>query len=52
MIELTVHEYRRLFDALLLTSIATIDKLLAWSAWRRRHQATARACHYRRREQQ
>ena len=52
MIELTVHEFRRLFDALLLTSIATIDKLLAWSAWRRRHQATARACHYRRREQQ
>jgi len=52
MIELTVHEFRRLFDALLLTSIATIDKLLAWSSWRRRHQATARACHYRRREQQ
>jgi SRSO17 transposase len=52
MIELTVHEFRRLFDALLLTSIATIDKLLAWSAWRRGHQATARACHYRRREQQ
>ena len=32
MIELTVNEFRRLFDALLLASIATIDKLLAWSA--------------------
>ena len=49
MIALTVNEFRRLFDALHLRQNPTIEGLLAWSAWRRRHQATARACHYRRR---
>jgi SRSO17 transposase len=52
MIELTVNEFRRLFDALLLTATHTIDALLAWSRWRRRHQARARACHYRRWERE
>ena len=51
LIELTVNEFRRLFDALLLTGKHTIATLLAWSTWRRRHQARARDCHYRRREQ-
>ncbi len=51
-IELTVNEFRRLFDAVLLTARHTIATLLAWSTWRRRHQARARDCHYRRREQQ
>ena len=51
LIELTVNEFRRLFDALLLASQHTITTLLAWSLWRRRHQARARDCHYRRREQ-
>lgn len=51
MIELTVNEFRRLFDALLLGAKHTIDSLLAWSRWRRRHQARARECHYRRWEQ-
>ena len=51
LIELTVNEFRRLFDALLLAATHTIDTLLAWSTWRRRHQARARDCHYRRREQ-
>jgi hypothetical protein len=51
-IALTVNEFRRLFDALLLATDHTIDTLLAWSRWRRRHQARARACHYRRRTQQ
>ena len=50
LIELTVNEFRRLFDALLLASKHTIETLLAWSTWRRRHQARARECHYRRRE--
>jgi SRSO17 transposase len=50
MIELTVNEFRRLFDALLLAGNHSIHALLAWSRWRRRHQARARACHYRRRE--
>jgi hypothetical protein len=52
LIELTVNEFRRLFDALLLSAKHTIDTLLAWSRWRRRHQARARECHYRRREHQ
>ena len=52
MIELTVNEFRRLFDALLLGAKHTVDTLLAWSRWRRRHQARARDCHYRRWEQQ
>jgi hypothetical protein len=52
LIALTVNEFRRLFDALLLATDHTIDTLQAWSRWRRRHQARARACHYRRRTQQ
>jgi SRSO17 transposase len=51
-IQLTVNEFRRLFDALLLATKHTIDTLLAWSLWRRRHQARARECHYRRWEQE
>ena len=52
LIELTVNEFRRLFDALLLTTRHTLDRLLAWSRWRRRHQARARDSHYKRRENQ
>jgi SRSO17 transposase len=52
LIELTVNEFRRLFDALLLSSRRTITSLLSWSTWRRRHQARARDSHYRRREHQ
>ncbi len=51
LIPLTVNELRRLFDALLLSAQHTLSRLLAWSTWRRRHQAIARACHYRRREE-
>jgi SRSO17 transposase len=52
LIALTVNEFRRLFDALLLTTNHTIATLLAWSRWRRRHQYRARQSHYRRRENQ
>jgi SRSO17 transposase len=52
LIQLTINEFRRLFDALRLGAKHTIDTLLAWSRWRRRHQARARECHYRRHEQQ
>jgi len=52
LITLTVNEFRRLFDALLLTAQHTLTSLLAWSRWRRRHQYRARQSHYRRREQQ
>lgn len=52
LIELTLAEFRRLFAALLLATRHTLESLLAWSRWRRRHQARARNCHYKRREQQ
>ena len=52
LITLTVNEFRRLFDALLLATNHTVATLLAWSRWRRRHQYRARLSHYRRREHQ
>jgi SRSO17 transposase len=52
LIALTVNEFRRLFDALLLVTNRTITSLLAWSRWRRQHQYRARQSHYRRRENQ
>jgi SRSO17 transposase len=52
LITLTVNEFRRLFDALLLTAKHTLTSLLAWSRWRRQHQYRARLSHYRRRENQ
>jgi SRSO17 transposase len=50
MIPLTRHEIRRLFTGLDQQPPASRLQL-HWSRWRRRHQATARACHYRRRTQ-
>jgi len=44
LIELSVNEFRRLFDALLLATRHTLTALLKWSTWRRRHQARAREC--------
>jgi SRSO17 transposase len=52
LITLTVNEFRRLFDAVLLVTKRTITSLLAWSRWRRQHQYRARESHYRRRENQ
>jgi SRSO17 transposase len=52
LITLTVNEFRRLFDALLLATHHTVATLLAWSRWRRRHQYRARLSHYRRRQHQ
>jgi len=48
LITLTRHEIRRLFTGL-SRQVAAPAAQLNWSRWRRRHQATARACHYRRR---
>jgi len=50
LIPLTCHEIRRLFTGLSQQPPAPATQL-HWSQWRRRHQATARACHYRRRAQ-
>lgn len=52
LITLTVAEFRRLFTAFLLRGKQTITTVLGWSHWRRRHQARARDCHYRRRQRQ
>jgi SRSO17 transposase len=51
LIPITVNELRRLFEALLLRPKRSPTRLLHWSTWRRRHQARARASHYRRRDQ-
>ena len=48
LIPLTRNEIRRLFTGL-DQQLAAPATQLHWSRWRRRHQATARACHYRRR---
>ena len=47
MIPLTRNEIARLLPAP-LTQPGTTSHRLNWSAWRRRHQNTARTCHYRR----
>jgi hypothetical protein len=52
LITLRVNEFRRLFDALMLRPLHTIADIMAWSIWRRTHQATARACHHRKQDQQ
>ena len=50
LIPLTRHEIRRLLTGLSRQPAAPATQL-HWSRWRRRHQATARNCHYRRRAQ-
>ena len=49
LIPLTVNEIRRLFAKLVTNTVHAIGHCLAWSQWRRRHQARARTSHYRRR---
>jgi hypothetical protein len=51
LIPITVNELRRLFDALLLRPNNNPQRLQQWSLWRRQHQARARACHYRQRDE-
>nr|WP_146252221.1 hypothetical protein [Streptomyces carminius] len=48
-ITLTVPEIRHLLAAAFTAPATTAARLLHWSHWRRRHQATARRSHYRRR---
>ncbi|MEU8878427.1 IS701 family transposase [Streptomyces javensis] len=48
-ITLTVPEIRHLLTAVFHPPAVTAARLLHWSNWRRRHQATARRSHYRRR---
>ena len=52
LIPITVNEIRRLFTATISRPTASLTDVLHWSTWRRRHQATARTSHYRRRGHQ
>jgi SRSO17 transposase len=47
LIPLTCNEVQHLFACLVAAPVADTAHRLRWSAWRRRHQARARACHYR-----
>ena len=49
LIPLTVPEVRRLLCRLIWQPMPLNKSVLAWSRWRRRHQARARHCHYKRR---
>ncbi|PRE88210.1 hypothetical protein C6Q13_11495 [Burkholderia gladioli] len=46
---LSVQEIRRLLCRLLWRGTYSVEYVLAWSTWRRRHQYRAQQCHYRRR---
>ena len=48
LIGLTCNEIQHLFAALVIQPVADAAHRLRWSVWRRRHQARARSCHYRR----
>jgi SRSO17 transposase len=48
LIPLTCNEIQHLFAVLLVQPTADRAHRLRWSVWRRRHQARARTCHYRR----
>jgi SRSO17 transposase len=45
---LTCNEIQHLFAALVARPVSDLAHRLRWSVWRRRHQARARTCHYRR----
>jgi hypothetical protein len=48
LIPLIRNEIVRLAAALIIRPAGGTRYRLSWSAWRRRHQRTAQACHYRR----
>jgi hypothetical protein len=48
LLPVTCNEVQHLFAALLARPAGDRDHRLRWSLWRRRHQARARTCHYRR----
>ena len=49
LIPLTVPEVRRLLWGVVWRALPSVEQVLAWSAWRRHHQAVAKRCHYQRR---
>jgi hypothetical protein len=49
LVGLTVPEIRRLLLALAITPARRVERVIAWSHWRRRRQWQAKRSHYRRR---
>ena len=47
LIPLTEPEVRRLLIQIVWPRLHFTERVLAWSRWRRIHQAHAKACHYR-----
>jgi SRSO17 transposase len=52
LVPLSVPEIHRLLSLLVWPAPTDAVQVLGWSWWRRRHQARARACHWRRRPRQ
>ena len=52
LISLTCNEVQHLLATLLARPAEDLSNRLAWSVWRRRHQARARTCHYQRQANQ
>jgi hypothetical protein len=50
LLPLTVPEVRRLLFALVWQPPASLDRVLQWSGWRRRHQARAKQAHSKHRQ--
>jgi hypothetical protein len=51
LVRVSTAEARRLLTGLVWWTPPTVRQVLWWSWWRRRHQARARRCHWRRRIQ-
>jgi hypothetical protein len=49
VVKLSIPELRRLIATTFLATAVDLPAALAWSLWRRRHQATARQSHYKHR---
>lgn len=50
-IALSIAELRKLLSKLMRKAGETVEQILYWSDWQRRHQYRAQQCHYRRREE-
>ncbi|WP_338885634.1 hypothetical protein [Xenorhabdus sp. TH1] len=50
LIALSVSELRNLLSKLMKKARETVEQILSWSDWWRRHQYRAQQCHYRRRD--
>ena len=49
LVPLTEPEIRRLLLAIVWPRLVDSEKALLWSYWRRKHQALAMKCHYKKR---